>query len=147
MLDGKLASAGVLIKTFSAKKLFSKIPLSGIMTSHLTSFTCVCLCVSCYKTSSYQHPRHLAEVHLIYICRLSHIIISITIIWVKICSRHKHDINFNAMPQLRSITFHKIFTGDLPLIQVKEVQHSRSFTGVLIQKMSMQVFYQHSCVQ
>lgn len=45
MLDGKLASAGVLIKTFSAKKLFSKMPLSGIMTSHLTSFT-VYVCVS-----------------------------------------------------------------------------------------------------
>lgn len=140
MLDGKLASAGVLIKT-----IFENTPLRyHDITPH--QLYCVCLCVSCYKTSSYQHPRHLAEVHLIYICRLSHIIISITIIWVKICSRHKHDINFNVMPQLHSITFHKIFTGDLPLIQVK-VQHSRSFTGVLIQQMSMQVFYQHSCVQ
>lgn len=32
---------------------------------------------------------------------------------MKICGRHKHDINFNAVPQLCSITFHKIFKGNL----------------------------------
>lgn len=77
--------------------------------------SCSSLCVSGHKTSSYQHPRHLAEGELLFICRLRHMIISITIVWVKICSRHKHGINFNVVPQLCSIIIHKIFTENLTL--------------------------------